>query len=216
MSNPIEQKRLKSEAKWEKERAKDAKRKEKKSSFLRAEENVEAVKKEEAVKRRRAEIGSTPLGVIQRDFVDFLKQAHRSVTLEEASESIKHDVASSEDLIESLKNHPRVEVVGKLYKYKPRYAVSNIDEMLELIDRNEEGIIAKELFQSYYEAEKDVETLKNEGKIMAIPNKKLYQSDILFGCGKSIHYSSLHDISNKRTRDEIRCSNGSGIERRVA
>lgn len=97
--NPIERKKLKTEEKWDKERAKDAKKREKKD-FLKVEEAVLEKKEEEAMVKKRAEIGKTPLGLIQRDFVNFLRGAHRSVTLEEASKQIRFDIAKNAELLE--------------------------------------------------------------------------------------------------------------------
>lgn len=69
-----------------------------------------------------------------------------------------------------------------MYSYQALYDVSDIEEMLQLIEKSDEGIIAKELTESYYEAAKDIETLKKDGKILALPNKQI-QSEVLFGCG---------------------------------
>jgi hypothetical protein len=51
--------------------------------------------------------------------------------------------------------------------------------MLQLIENSEEGVIATELRESYFEAAADIEALKKEGKVFVLPNKIL-GSEILF------------------------------------
>lgn len=177
--NPIEKLRQQREAVWDRERLKEAKKA--KPDLASAEEAFLAERKAARVEEERKS-GGVALGVIQRDVVTFLREAHRAVGLDEIGKRVRFDVAGSAELLGSLENHPRVKIVGKgLFAYRPRYEVKNIAEMEQLLEKTDEGIIATELKESYHEAEADIETLKRSGRVLVIPNKQ-EGSDILFPC----------------------------------
>jgi hypothetical protein len=113
--------------------------------------------------------------------VNFLRGAHRAVTVDELSKTVRYEVASSPELLASLSVHPRVALVGTHYKYRPRYNVSNKDELFELVENSEEGVVATELYESYHKAKDDIAALVAERRILSFRNKQL-ASDILFSC----------------------------------
>ena len=179
MSNPLERLRQQREAVWEKQRAKEE-TKRPKLSLGSVEEQLVAEQALRAEEARRANNG-VPLATIQRDVVAYLRGARRAVTLEELSVHARFDVSSSTELLASLDQHVRIrKQPNGLYRYKPRYDVSNVEEMVRLIEGNE-GVIVAELRESYHEAARDIEAIKKAGRVFALPNKVL-GSEILFGC----------------------------------
>lgn len=91
-------------------------------------------------------------------------------------------------MLTSLRNHVRISVTPEgLFCYRPKYAVSNRQEMLQLIESSDEGVIAAELRESYFDAANDIEALKKEGKVFVMPNKIL-GSEILF------NYHTKYDL----------------------
>jgi hypothetical protein len=180
MSNPIEKQRQLREAAWEKQRAKeDSKRP--KVSLASVEEQLVAEQAQRAEEARRANNG-VPLATIQRDVVAYLRSAHRAVTVEELSVHARFEIASSPELLASLDQHVRIRrLPSGLFCYRPRYDVSSVDEMVQLIDSSDEGVIVTELKESYHEAARDIEAIKKAGRVFALPNKVL-GSEVLFGC----------------------------------
>ncbi len=156
MSNPIEELRRKRELEWERARATEAK---------------------------KPNPGATiPLAAVQRDAVNFLRDAHRAVRLDEISQRVRFDVGGNAELLDSLKAHPRVKMVpGGLFAYRARYECANVAEMQQLIDESEGGVLATELVEAYTEAAADMKRLVAEGKVLSFRNKEL-KSDVLFGC----------------------------------
>ncbi len=178
--NPIEKQRQLREAAWEKQRAKEESKRPK-LSLSSVEEQLVVEQAQRAEEARRANNG-VPLATIQRDVVAYLRGAHRAVTVEELSVHARFDVASSPELLASLDQHVRIrKLPSGLYCYRPRYDVSNVEEMVRLIDGSDEGVIVTELRESYHDAARDIEAIKKAGRVFALPNKVL-GSEILFGC----------------------------------
>lgn len=189
MSNPIEKQRELREAAWEKQRAREVSKKPKveaaedesvkKPTLQEVEEQLKAERLRQAEDQRRA-VNGVPLAKIQRDVVAHLRAAHRSVPLSELSQIACLDISAFPELLISLENHMRIsKTKDGMYAYRPKYAVSNKQEMLRLIESSDEGVIVTELKESYFEAENDIAALKKEGKVFVMPNKIL-GSEILF------------------------------------
>jgi hypothetical protein len=194
MSNPIEQARLKREAVWAKQRAREERKKPR--DFGGVEERVVAEKKAKAEAEKRANNG-LPLGAIQRDVVIFLRKAHRAVSLETIQQRVVYPADRHAELLSSLKVHPRIRIrKDGMYEYKARYEVNNIEEMRALIESATEGVIANELFESYHEAKGDIETLKRKNEVFAINNRVL-GSDVLFGCAKEFDIPMPQSLKDK-------------------
>ena len=210
MSNPIEKQRQMREAVWEKQRAREEAKKPKLEEEAASEPAKKQVKQEEAPAKatpslqeieeqlkaerlRQAEearraVNGVPLAKIQRDVVSHLRGAHRAVPLEELSNIVGLQISSFPELLTSLENHVRISKTREgLFRYRPKYAVSNKQEMLRLIESSDEGIIVNELRESYFQAAEDIESLKKEGKVFVMPNKVL-GSEILF------NYHTKYDL----------------------
>lgn len=180
MSNPIEQARLKREKTWDKARVKEASKRTKKS-LAEAEEQVLAQREERAEKARRA-ARAVPLATIQRDVINFLRDAHRAVGIAEIGSRVSYNVAGDDELMTSLRLHSRVhEESSGAFSYRPKYQVSNLEEMAALIESRAEGVVVSELQESYHDALVDVEQLKRSARVFAMPNK-IIGSEILFPC----------------------------------
>jgi hypothetical protein len=154
--NPIEKQRAAREAVWEKQRAREeakkpkiekddgieeASKKPKLATMQEIEEQIVAERQQRAEEQRRAANG-VPLGTIQREIVAFLRGAHRDVTLEELSTVAQIPIASNPDLLASINNHVKIQKSPSgLYRYKPKYSVSNQKDLLELIEGSDEGFV---------------------------------------------------------------------------
>ncbi|KAL6049511.1 transcription factor TFIIE beta subunit, TFIIEB, Tfa2 [Balamuthia mandrillaris] len=113
------------------------------------------------------------------DVITFLKDADRAVTEEEIAANTGLQISAYPDLLNSLKNNPKVGVVDKWFSYKPTYDVTNKEELLDLIMKTPDGIDSAELKDSYKNVVKDTKELQEEGKILVVYNSEA-KTNILY------------------------------------
>ncbi|KAF2071620.1 hypothetical protein CYY_007068 [Polysphondylium violaceum] len=113
---------------------------------------------------------------IQRVMFDILVYLRalegKPATLKEIMISSGHVVEGNLELIEALKNNPKVEYIDNCFFFKPPYNVKNSKEILELLSQHQNGLLVSELAESYTQAQNDIKKLKDNKEIYAIKSSE--------------------------------------------
>eukprot|EP00903_Cladosiphon_okamuranus_P013123 g12239.t1 len=131
----------------------------------------------EPVKKSNAEL--------QADVVDFLKRRLQMgkgpATITEISDGTDVDLRKGrdEEVLEMLMANPKVESLNEddplqetAFTYMAKYAVTNQNELLQLINRCKGGICWEELKDTYSTVAADMRNLQETGSVIAVKNKE--------------------------------------------
>eukprot|EP01133_Synstelium_polycarpum_P016875 gene16875-20065_t len=106
------------------------------------------------------------------------------MTLEEIKSWTGHDVTGNASLIEALRSCPQIEFIdANTLAYKPKYKLSNVNDLKELFSQEHYGLLMSDLEDSYPSVMADIKSLKDSKEIIAIYNKEL-KTDVL-------HYNDI-------------------------
>jgi len=96
----------------------------------------------------------------------------KPATLTEIMISSGHVVEGNLELIDALKNNPKVEYVDNCFFFKPVYNVKNSKEILELLAQHPNGLLVSDLAESYTKAQSDIKALKEAKEIYSIKSSE--------------------------------------------
>jgi len=116
------------------------------------------------------ESGSLPLGMRQKQVMDFLKEKEGPASREEILDVTGRNVESEEDLKLALKAHPKValdESTGQ-YSYVPDASVRNKKQLLDYIRASGAPVPVMEILDSYKQVAEDIKALKKEKNVIGI------------------------------------------------
>eukprot|EP00904_Undaria_pinnatifida_P006908 jgi/Undpi1/3347/HiC_scaffold_15.g06720.m1 len=127
----------------------------------------------------------------QADVVDYLKRRLQSgkgpATITEISDVTDVDLrrGGDEAVLEMLRANPKVEAVNDddplqetAYTYIAKYAVTDQHELLQLINRCKGGICWEELKDTYPGVEKDMNSMCETGRVIAVDNKETHKMNL--------------------------------------
>ncbi|KAL3150968.1 hypothetical protein ABBQ32_000711 [Trebouxia sp. C0010 RCD-2024] len=114
---------------------------------------------------------AVPIGKQLKDIVDHLESVRLARTPEQLREATQHDVTGNEELYKQVRSNPKIHLTadGK-YEYKPEHELRNADELLTLLLRHPQGMLAGQIKDAYKGILDDVKKLKDDGKVWCIFN----------------------------------------------
>ncbi|CAM9230643.1 unnamed protein product, partial [Hapterophycus canaliculatus] len=128
---------------------------------------------------------------LQADVVEFLKRRLQTgkgpATITEISDGTDVDLRKGrdEEVLEMLMANPKVEALHDedplqetAFTYMAKYAVNNQNELLQLINRCKGGICWEELKDTYSTVEKDMQAMKEAGRVIAVENKETHKMNL--------------------------------------
>jgi len=140
-----------------------------------------------------------PLAKLVKDVLDCIYEADQPLTSEDIDTKLKAEGKSGFDyndteLLNTLQNHERLEVVNAMWTYKAKHQVRNKNELFKLLMRYPEGILAKEVKDAYKGVEEDVKILQEEKQIFVIGNADDGTQDVIFPCDPKLRVEVDNDI----------------------
>eukprot|EP00743_Colponemidia_sp_Colp-15_P007718 GILK01008357.1.p1 GENE.GILK01008357.1~~GILK01008357.1.p1 ORF type:complete len:288 (+),score=42.07 GILK01008357.1:49-864(+) len=122
----------------------------------------------------RAPVRRKPVSATMKAILDTLRKSGKVMTVPEVEAEAKVEIANQPDIVAALQHNHKVIYEDRgtvaVLKYKARHAVSNIDEIRDLIRSHPEGIPTSDLLDAYPTVVKDIETLKADTDIRVILN----------------------------------------------
>jgi len=111
-----------------------------------------------------------PLGMRQKQVVDFLRQRESPATATEIAVATGREIKEEPDLASALDANPKVQVDldAGTFVYLPEANVRNKEELLDYICRAGAPVATSELADAYRTVLDDVAALKNEGLVMGL------------------------------------------------
>ncbi|KAJ5076211.1 transcription initiation factor iie beta subunit [Anaeramoeba ignava] len=132
----------------------------------------------------------------------------------------EHGHSAKNELFQTLKKNPKIEIKDNMFLYKSKHQVHNKDDILNLVNHSENGLAFSDLEDAYPDILMDVKELGSQKKIILIQNddnKKytLFRINEEFELNIDPKFKSLwFDLSEKeqRTNEEIKSLGVSLIE----
>lgn len=111
-----------------------------------------------------------PLGMRQKQVLDFLKNSEAPASAEDILTSTGRHIESEPDLKKALEAHPKISIEESTgnYIYLPDANVRNKNQLLEYIRASGTPIAVPEILDSYRQVLEDIEDLKKARKIIGI------------------------------------------------
>jgi len=114
-----------------------------------------------------------PIGALMHSILKLLQTELRPLSSAEIQSHIGVDVLNHPAMLENLKANPKIlrEPDGR-WRWKSKYYLRNSDDLLALLRRSTEPIVASELYDAYKGIKADIESLLNEAprQVIAIKN----------------------------------------------
>eukprot|EP00890_Picochlorum_soloecismus_P003936 jgi/Picsp_1/4543/NSC_06764-R1_transcription initiation len=118
-----------------------------------------------------------PLGMRQKQVLDFLKNTETPASAEDILTSTGRHIESEPDLKRALDAHPKISIEESTgyFVYLPDANVRNKNQLLDYIRTSGTPIAVPEILDSYRQVLEDIEDLKKEKKIIGIHS---YQQEL--------------------------------------
>ena len=111
-----------------------------------------------------------PLGMRQKQVVDYLRQKETPATAAEIAAATGRDIAQEPDLAAALDANPKIQLdkESNTYSYLPDANVRNKQQLLDYIRRAGAPIASSEISDAYKTVFDDVAALKTEGLVLGM------------------------------------------------
>lgn len=111
-----------------------------------------------------------PLGMRQKQVIDFLKEKEEPATLEEVLNATGRNIEVETDLKQALDAHPKIAVDASsgLYSYVPDANVKNKQQLLDFIRASGTPVPVPEIMDSYKKVVEDIAALKESKLLIGI------------------------------------------------
>jgi transcription initiation factor TFIIE subunit beta len=147
------------------------------------------------------------------DVIKYLNEVERPVTIDEIHAATAHDIKGNPELLEELKANAKIHYEDGWFSYKPMYDAKNIHDLLDLFNKNPNGIDIADLKDAYKTVEQDIKKLLEQRDIVAIRNEDT-KSDILYPNLDPRYRITISDEFKKLWR-EIRIPDDIDLEREM-
>lgn len=118
-----------------------------------------------------------PLGMRQKQVIDFLKEKEAPATLEDVLNETGRNIEAEEDLRKALDAHPKIAVdtASGLYSYVPDANVKNKQQLLDFVRASGGPVPVPDILDSYKRVVEDIAALKKSRVLIGIHS---YQPDL--------------------------------------
>ncbi|XP_074316683.1 transcription initiation factor IIE subunit beta-like [Silene latifolia] len=140
-------------------------------------------------------IRKAPVGAQMKKVIELLEKTRRAFTADEINKACYVDMNTNKEVFDSLTKNVKVKYDGLRFSYKSKYEIKDKDNLLQTIERYQEGIAIFDLKDSYLDVMKDLQTLKAEGKIWLLSN---------FDSKEDIAYPNDPRLSSFKVDDDLK------------
>ena len=139
--------------------------------------------------------GKVPLAKLVKDVISCLQEAEGQLTPPEIKEACGVDILQDPELLEVLRNHERLQVLGDSWAYKAKHKAKDKEELRKLLLRFPHGIQTLEVMDAYKGVLDDLKALREENHIIII-QCDLHNSshDMIFPCDPKLRFSVDKDV----------------------
>lgn len=118
-----------------------------------------------------------PLGMRQKQVIDFLKDTEAPASLEDVLNATGRNIDAEEDLKKALDAHPKIAVdtSSGMYSYVPDANVKNKQQLLDFVRASGVPVPVPEILDSYKRVVEDIKSLKESKLLIGIHS---YQPDL--------------------------------------
>ncbi|CAN6296325.1 unnamed protein product [Urochloa humidicola] len=98
--------------------------------------------------------------------IELLYKTREACTAEQINKETYVDINGNKDVFDSLRNNPKVKFEGGRFSYKPTHDLSERDQLLKLIKKEEDGIAVEAIKDAYPSVLEDLQALKASGDVI--------------------------------------------------